>query len=407
MSSQEPVNRVEGTSSASARQAQIQKAQALGRIEGLEIIQCAMEDLSTERTEDALFNPIAQLKKAETLDQRLKKHESKSSSQTDESNPEIVKVDSVAESASEFQNRNQEMQKRSLLGLKKAILEGDTPEKILEKVLLSYPDHFLADEAFEFLSETSDPNTKIGMNLRLARQLLNDRFGREVKAGRNINNEAKEFSKQGLGTAGTLRDLYRDITGNPREALPLFEELIESFSFDKMKTVLEFMLHSLGSDIKSKGPSIAPAELIRLCSEIRSMQAILGVYKFFYLRMRIINQQFERENLSLPKGLTFDLLARMFVKLISERYPSPDKIISLGSQLGLSEEVLAQIIVYTQFRDALRGVSPRLFKSDKQRQDLLMILIETISELDDVLEEEEEKEEEKKKPGWNKKDTID
>ena len=112
MSSQEPVNRVEGTSSASSRQAQIQKAQALGRIEGLEIIQCAMEDLSTERTEDAIFNPIAQLKKAETLDQRLKKHESKSSSQTDESNPEIVQVDSAAESASEFQNRNQEMQKR-------------------------------------------------------------------------------------------------------------------------------------------------------------------------------------------------------------------------------------------------------------------------------------------------------
>ena len=166
------------------------------------------------------------------------------------------------------------------------------------------------------------------------------------------------------------------------------------------------MLHSLGSDIKSKGPSIAPAELIRLFSEIRSCQAILGVYKFFYLRMRIINQQFERENLSLPKGLTFDLLARIFVKLISERYPSPDKILSLGAQLGLSEEILAQIIIYTQFRDGLRGVSPRLFKSDKQRQDLLMILVETISELDDVLEEEEEKEEEKKKPGWNKKDTI-
>ncbi len=405
MSSHDPVSRIEGTSSAAAKQAQIQRAKAQGQVEGLALIQSEAEDHSTEMTENALFNPFVQLRKAETLDQRLKKHESKNSSQTEESNPEIVQVDAVSETAQEFQNRNQEMQKRALLGLKKAILEGDSPEQILEKILLSYPDHYLADEAFEFLAQTTDPNTKIGMNMRKAREILNEQFGREVKAGRNINNEAKEFSKQGLGTAGTLRDLYRDITGNPREPLTLFEELSEAFTFDKMKTVLQFMLHSLGSDLKSKGPSISPGELQRLFTEIRSMQAILGVYRFFFQRMNLIAGQFERENLSLPKRLTFDLIAKIFVQLISERYPSPEKILRFGAMLGLSEEVLAQIIIYTQFRDAMRGVSPRLFKSDKHRQDLLMVLIDTISELDDALEEDDE-EDEKKKTGWNKEDTI-
>ncbi len=406
MSSHEPVNRVDSAASASAKQAQIHKAQAQGRIEGLEIIQCANEDLSTEMTENALFNPFVQLRKAETLDQRLRRNESKQTSQTDESNPEIVQVDAVSAAAEEFQNRNQEMQKRVLLGLKKALAESDTPEQILEKILLSYPDHYLADEAFEFLFQTTDPTTKIGTNLRAARQILNDRFGREVKAGRNINNEAREFSKQGLGTAGTLRDLYRDITGNPREPLTLFDELTKAYPFEKMKTVLQFMLHSLGSDIKSKGPSIAPAELQRLFTEIRSMQAILGVYRFFYQRMNLITNQFERENLSLPKTLTFDLLARIFVQLISERYPSPDKIMQLGAMLGLSDEVLAQIIIYTQFRDAMRGVSPRLFKSEKHRQDLLMVLIDTISELDDAIEEDEDTVQEEKTSGWSSEDSI-
>jgi hypothetical protein len=55
----------------------------------------------------------------------------------------------------------------------------------------------------------------------------------------------------------------------------------------------------------------------------------------------------------------------------------------------------------------MRGVSPRLFKSEKHRQDLLTTVMEAISELDDLLEEEEEEEEEDKKPhGWNKKDSI-
>jgi type III secretion protein W len=97
----------------------------------------------------------------------------------------------------------------------------------------------------------------------------------------------------------------------------------------------------------------------------------------------------------------------MFVKLISEKYPSPEKILKFSSLLGIADEISAQVIIFTQYRDAMRGVSPRLFKSEKHRQDFLMVLIETISELDDLLDEEEEEEENlKKKQGWNQEDTI-
>ena len=207
-------------------------------------------------------------------------------------------------------------------------------------------------------------------------------------------------------STGNLRDLYRDITGNPREPVSLFEELTEMYTFDKMRTVLKFILHSIGSDLRSKGPSISPVELQRLFTEARTMQAILSVYRFFFQRMRLIESQFHREGLTLPSRLTFELLSKLFVKLITERYPSPDKILKMSALLGLSEEIVAQIIIFTQWRDAMRGVSPRLFKSEKHRQDLLSTLMETISELDDLLEEEEEEEEEKKPPGWNGKDSI-
>jgi type III secretion protein W len=109
----------------------------------------------------------------------------------------------------------------------------------------------------------------------------------------------------------------------------------------------------------------------------------------------------------MPKNLSFELLAKMFVKLISEKYPSPEKILKFSSLLGIADEISAQVIIFTQYRDAMRGVSPRLFKSEKHRQDFLMVLIETISELDDLLDEEEEEEENlKKKQGWNQEDTI-
>ena len=162
--------------------------------------------------------------------------------------------------------------------------------------------------------------------------------------------------------------------------------------------------------MKSKGPSISKEELIRLFAETRTMQAILGIYRFFYSRMNLIKESMSRENLKSPKKMTFELLAKLFTKFVQERYPSPDKVLRLASELGIDAEIIAQIIIFTQYRDAIRGVSPKLFRSNKHRQDLLMSLIETISELDDLLEEEDEDEDEDELPplkkGWDTTDSM-
>ncbi len=404
-------NRVNPSDSVGARRAQMMRLEQMQRATLMEARLLGNERSMTERTEDALFNPFAMMKNSETLEKRIRRHDSaqKSDETEEEEHIDDKLIDDVSKAAKEFQDRNPEMQKRALLGLKGMIDIDDTAEEILSKVLKSYPDKFLADEALDFMCATSNPSTKMGQKMRMARNLLNNQFGREVRAGRNINQEAQEFSKQGLGSSTGLRDLYREITGNPRESLTLFEELIEKFDFNKMKNIISFMLHSLGADMKSKGPSISKGELQRLFTETRSMQAILSVYRFFYGRMALIQGAFTRADLTLPMRITFDLLSKLYVKLLAERYPTPDKVLRLASLLGISEEILAQVIIYTQFRDAVRATSPKLFRNDRHRQDLLMTLIETISELDDLLEEEEEDEEEEEEPpkGWSNKDSVD
>lgn len=179
-----------------------------------------------------------------------------------------------------------------------------------------------------------------------------------------------------------------------------------------MKKAIDFILHSLGSDLKSKGPSISPAELQRLFSEARTLQAILGIYRFFRGRLGIMMKQFKKEDLTFPQRLTFELLAKQFVRFIQERYPTTDRILQLALILGISEELAAQIIVFTQYRDAMRQVSPRLFQSDRHRQDLLMALIESLSDIEDMMEDAEEEEEEDEEENEDKprpyrpKDTI-
>ncbi len=209
--------------------------------------------------------------------------------------------------------------------------------------------------------------------------------------------QAREFAKGGLGTPTSLRELYRDLTGQAREPLKLFEELTEKFPYEKMKSAITFLLHSLGSDLKSKGPSIPRGELKRLIDETRSLQGILGVFRFFQSRMRLVARQFSSYNLLLPTRLNFEAIAKQFVKLLAERYINADKVLQSARLLGISEETAAQIIIYMQMRDAIKQISPRYYRNPQHVQELTKAILEALEKLEDLLEEEEEDEEKKNK----------
>jgi len=387
--------RVQAIHSDAVRAQQSQQAQKLAQYA------IAQESASEEFQEWGdlnAWNPLALAQKFQQLDKRVRERgrpEDAQKSEREEEDQEVNVVERLKEISEDYQRKNPEMQSRSLLLLRTRITRNDTPDDILRKVREAYPDISLADEALDFLIETSEP--AIRSNVEQAKAELNRVFEREIKAGRNMGTQAREFSAQGLGSPTALRDLYRDITRNPREANTLFQELSTNYAYDKMKSVIDFLLHSLGSDMKSKGPSISRAELTRLFTETRNMQAILGIFRFFKSRMPLIGSSFDRQGLVLPARINFEILAKTFMKFIQERYPSVEKALLLSQQLGVAGEALAQIIIYVQFRDALRQVAPKLFKDDRHRQDLLSCFMETLEEHDEELEEDEDKEEKKKK----------
>ncbi len=344
--------------------------------------------------DEGVFNPTVMARRFEVLENKRKRTSREEEAEKTERKEEVLQVQRLEEVGEQFNRKNPELQTRSLLLLRTRISQRDSREEILRKVLEMYPDYSLADEALDFLLMTTEGG--LAEEVRAAKNELNTLHGREVKAGRNMAEQAREFSKQGLGTPSGLRNLYREVTGNPRDSNTLFNELTSQFNFDKMKTVIDFLLHSMGGDLKSKGPSIDRGELHRLLSEARKLQGILGIFRFFKSRMNLISGAFDRQGLQLPMRITFEMLAKQFMKAVQERYPSADKILQLAAQLGLSEELLAQVIIFTQMRDALRQIAPKLFKSDQHRQDLLNAFIDAIEDLDERLEEEEGEDEEEK-----------
>jgi type III secretion protein W len=352
----------------------------------------ARQVLSEERFQESVdtgFNPgaverqQARINRFRTLESRGKTGEGK-----EKKIEEVMKAEGQEDLAQEFNHRNPELDAEKLNRLRAGLKDTTTPEEILEMVEEIYSDATLADEAMEFLerSTTGDLNNAV----RGARGLLNELRGREVIAGRNIAPAVETYHKKGLGETPTiLRDLYRDITGNPRDHNTLFSELAAKYPFDELKLVVAFLLKGLGYDLKSKGPSIQQAELMRLMTDMRNLQSILWVYLFFRSRMKMIRQLFAKYKIPLSKTLTFEQLAKEFIKLVEERYPSVMKLLKQTEKMGLEEDD-SKIIILTQFRDAIRGLSPRLYKSLRQRQDLLLVILETLEELEEETEEKDE-----------------
>ena len=130
------------------------------------------------------------------------------------------------------------------------------------------------------------------------RDNFNAEFGRDIVAGRNIGQQARAAAERGSGTPTTLRDMYRDITANPRDSATLFEELSNRYAFKELKKVVDFLLHSLGADLKSNGPSIPRGLLHRLLEETRSLQADFRRLPLFQIaHAPLVNSQFEREGM--------------------------------------------------------------------------------------------------------------
>lgn len=339
------------------------------------------------------ISPFAIYQRFRPLQEIRSTQSSKTEQSSETKEAKVLSVEEVEQAAARFEKKNDELKSRTLLILRSGLTDSDSPLEILNKVLRVYPDHALADEALEFLSETTQGDLK--SKIEAAKADLNRDFEREIKAGRNMGAQAREFSKDGLGSPTSLRDLYRDIINTPREPLKLFEELSDRYQYNKLKLIIRFLLHSLGADLRSKGPSISHAELKRLVDEIRSLQGIFGVFRFFQGRMNLVQKQFLANHLLMPIKMSFELLAKIFIKLLAERFVNPEKILQYGKMLGISEEEVAQIIIFTQFRDAVRQVSPRYYRNQKHQEDLLKSLLDVLEQLEDELEEDEEENEEK------------
>lgn len=379
-----------------------------------EAMQSIKEDTSKElKSEQKAADKSAQASNTQTVFRPKKRSKTKKTLKTvgqkiskllqSKKEKRLLPTKLVKQKAQEHEKKNPELKSRVLQLLREKVKPDSSAEDIQEVLDEFYPDPMLADDAMEFLLDTSEG--ELHQQVQEAKDNLNESKGREIVAGRNISTQARQASEKGLGTPTGLRDMYRDVTGNPRDSNTMFQELSDKYSFKEMHKVVKFLLHSLGSDLKSKGPSIPKGELHRLMSETRSLQAILGVYRFYKGRMGLMQKMFKKAGLNMPKKLGFETMAKAFMTLAGERYPSSDKVLSQAKRLGVDDWIHAKIIAFTQMRDSIREMAmSQIFRSLQHRDELLMALIEALEDLEDELEDLLDRQEEEEGEDWEEEE---
>lgn len=96
--------------------------------------------------------------------------------------------------------------------------------------------------------------------------------------------------------------------------------------------------------------------------------------------------------MKLPQQLTPVILTKAFMDLSQDRYPSGEKVLRLARTLGIDQSIELQIVIFGLLRDAVRQLSPRLYRSTQHRDELFKAIIEALETLEDQLEEREERE---------------
>src|SRR5689334_3169430 len=141
---------------------------------------------------DEAFNPVMMARGFEDLKTKMRRAGRKDETEKTEKGEEgeLLVVKEIEAISEQFNRKNPELIARSLMLLRSRISQQDNQDDILRKVLEMYPDHSLADEALDYLLSTTKGD--LTTQVRLAKEKLNNVYGREVRAGRNMAEQARE-----------------------------------------------------------------------------------------------------------------------------------------------------------------------------------------------------------------------
>lgn len=194
--------------------------------------------------------------------------------------------EAIKDAANQLNQSKPQMKPATLIRLRSKIKSGDTKEDILRQVLVEFPDPADADDALQFLLDTTPPDSELRAAIQDAKNDHDAAHSKEIKATRE---EASVAAESGTGISfKTWEDIKKFMADQP-DILALFTMLEQNAgNFKEQKVIIAKLLHQLGEVSKAKGQGIEHGELDTNMKQIRFLQTHLGLFTFFRGRMALM-----------------------------------------------------------------------------------------------------------------------
>jgi hypothetical protein len=260
--------------------------EAMKRVQSEEVQEMAAKQESsvdTLKEESETATPAALLKKQESV----KEHIAVTRKEAAKAAGDVIPIEEVQEKFDDgFKQSHPEHEFEDLAKMQQSLNTNDKKDQILAKVKNQYSDPLLQKGALEFLLITTKGALQKEVKAALDEFLVANKFS--LAAGENIAEISREAAAKGVaGKAGDFRKTYVDYISSPeQDAVTKYFDLKSKCGIGKdfksfIKEHLALLGTALHADSASKSPSMERAELQRNMSEIKILQALVGVDRFF------------------------------------------------------------------------------------------------------------------------------
>ena len=224
--------------------------------------------------------------------------------------------------------------------------------------------------------------------LQDAQAQLERTHGPEIRAGLNIAQEINSRATSGEEMQA-MRDMYRGEVMGFTSPQACFRALLASGGAAGLKSAIEFLIAGCGADMASVRPSMDPAVLGRILTDLQCLDVLQTVLDDLTALAARMTAQFG-ESCQLG-GVQ---LADRVLDMTEQSFVPPAVIAALISDCGIAR-LLAQMDFSRELIRLFRRLSPRLFARESARQQLVDSAQEHLDGLvmREVEEEDEDREE--------------
>ena len=200
--------------------------------------------------------------------------------------------------------------------------------------------------------------------VRQARSQLMSEKGAEVKAGINLAGEINSRAAT-PGEMQDLRDLYRSEVIGFTKPQDCFRSLLANRGPGGLADAISFLISGCGADLASSGPSIDPAALGRILTDLGCVQSLQTMLEQFSQLAARMGRQFGE-----PCLLDGEQISGRVLDMTEQAFVAAGAIAHLIGDCGM-RKLLAQMDFARELTRLFRLLSPRLFAKDGDRQRLV------------------------------------